>query len=142
MAFTDTDPIHYIVCIYNINGKELTKKKYIPTTDQTTIFSLLDSIVKDIKYIVLMRISLYTTQTCFNISKIKKLITDIIDSDFIVNYCECHGNNILKYEEKLDMMRRFYIVISNTEQFKKANPHTNIKTRDDYYEDRKNYANP
>ena len=142
MAFTDADPVHYIICIYQINGKEITKKRYIPAEDLTTILSFLDGIVKDIKNIVLMRISLYTTQSRVNLSKINKLTKDIITSDFVKNYCEYHGNKILIYEEKLDMKRRFYIVISNTEQFKNADPHTNIKTRDDYHEDRKYYADP
>jgi len=142
MSTINDETNNIIINIKDINYNKIIRKKYKSIDDLSSILIFLNKIENEIKTIELIRISFCAVNTRSNVIIINKHTKNIITSKFFIDYCNYHGNKILVYDEKLDIKRRFNIVISNDEQFKNADPHSCINIRDNYYEDRTFIANP
>ena len=131
--------------IINIRGDNFNKiiqKKYTTIDDLSCILLFLDKIENEIQNIELLHISFCALNTRSNVIEINKHTGDIITSSFFKKYCDYHGNRILVYDEKLNIKRKFNLILSNDEQFKNADPHSCVNFRDNYSDDRTLVANP
>ena len=129
----------------HIIGNDINKiiyKNYNIIDELYEIFKVLTKLEQLIFKIDILNISFNIDNTKSNIIHINRFSDKILKSKFVTDFCIINQSKILLYDEEIDSIRHFKIILNNDESLKNMDIHIQHKTRSDYHKERTLTADP
>ena len=115
-------------------------KKYNKLNEIFIVLQFLDRLKKLIRKIRVIKIQFEMINTIKDIENINRFSEKILISEFFIEYCHMHNCKVMLNDENHKNIRTFYIILDS--DITDTDPHCDIFSRSEHYEDRLKSADP